>query len=79
MLDQSSMPSYDFTCQDCDTTYEVRLSMSAYSDGEGRKCQACGSKRVERAFTAVNVITGSGSRGESSPSLGAGCGSGGFT
>ncbi len=73
------MPSYDFICQDCDTTYEVRLSMSAYSDGEGRQCQACGSKKVERAFTAVNVITGSGSSGGSSASLRAGCGSGGFT
>ena len=73
------MPSYDFTCQECDTTYEVRLSMSAYSDGEGRTCQACGSSKVERAFTAVNVITGSGSRGGFTTSPPAGCGSGGFT
>jgi putative FmdB family regulatory protein len=73
------MPSYDFTCQECGTTYEVRLSMSAYSDGEGRTCQSCGSSKVERAFTAVNVITGSGSRGGASSSLPTGCGSGGFT
>ena len=30
------MPSYDFKCQDCGTTYEVRLSMSADIPGVGR-------------------------------------------
>ena len=73
------MPSYDFTCQNCGTTYEVRLSMSAYSEGGGRECQACGSENVERAYTAVNVITGSSSGSGSSASLRSGCGPGGFT
>lgn len=73
------MPSYDFVCQDCQRPYEVRLSMSAYSDGEGRTCPECGSGNVERAFTAVNVIgSRSGSSGGFSSS-GGNCGPSGFT
>ncbi|MDT8340636.1 MAG: FmdB family zinc ribbon protein [Longimicrobiales bacterium] len=71
------MPRYDFTCQDCGATYEVRLSMSAYATGEGRECTSCGSARTERAFTAVNVIAGSGGGGGRTAGAGAfggGCG-----
>jgi putative FmdB family regulatory protein len=57
------MPCYEFVCQDCGAPYEARLSMSAYTAGEGRQCPACGSSNVERAFTAVSVITGGRSGG----------------
>lgn len=78
------MPSYDFTCQECGAAFEVRLSMSAYAAGEGRVCTGCGSTKVERAFTAVNVIAGGGSAGGGSWLGGAGsrsggCGTSGFT
>ena len=73
------MPSYEFVCRDCEGPYEVRISMSAYSDGEGRQCPECGSDNVERAFTAVNIIAGSRSGGASFSSAGGGCGPGGFT
>jgi putative FmdB family regulatory protein len=77
------MPSYDFVCQDCGNPYEVRISMSAYSAGEGRQCPTCGSAKVERAFTGVNVIAGSRSGGggsrDMSGTFGGGCGPGGFT
>ena len=72
------MPSYDFTCQDCGASFEVRLSMSAYSAGEGRTCPECGSHQVDRAFTTVNVIAGSRS-GSGGYASGGSCGSGGFT
>lgn len=72
------MPSYDFVCQECGRTFEVRLSMSAYSSGEGRQCTQCGSTRVERAFTAVNVIAG-GSSSSSGGWSGGSCGTSGFT
>jgi putative FmdB family regulatory protein len=71
------MPSYDFICQDCSASFEVRLSMSAYANGEGRACPTCGSTKVERAFTSVNVIAGSHSGG--SARSGGGCGHSGFT
>jgi putative FmdB family regulatory protein len=73
------MPSYDFVCQDCEKPYEVRISMSAYSAGEGRTCPACASDNVERAFTAVNVIAGSRSGAGQSYARPSGCGPGGFT
>ncbi len=71
------MPSYEFTCRECAAPYEVRLSMSAYSAGEGIQCPTCGSANVERRFTAVSVLTGSRSGSGSGRS---GCGgSSGFT
>jgi putative FmdB family regulatory protein len=74
------MPSYDFVCQDCGASFEVHLSISAYSAGEGRVCPKCSSERVDREFTAVNVIAGGHSGGGySSSSSSGGCGSGGFT
>ena len=74
------MPSYDFNCQDCGSTYEIRVSMAAYSAGEGRTCPDCSSNNVERAFTAVNVIAGSRSGGGLGRSLSGGdCGPSGFT
>ena len=57
------MPSYEFTCRACDALYEVRLSMSAYSAGEGKQCPACGSQNVERRITGCGVMTGSRSGG----------------
>jgi putative FmdB family regulatory protein len=69
------MPTYDFTCTDCGETFERRLSMSAYGEGEGRECPCCGSQRVERAWNAVNVITDSSRGGSTGPT----CGPGGFT
>ena len=72
------MPSYDFVCQECGASFEVRLSMSAYADGEGRVCTKCGSTKVERAYTTVNVIAG-GSSGSGGGWSGGSCGSSGFT
>lgn len=69
------MPAYDFRCTECGHDFELRLSMSAYAEGEGRVCPECSSSQVERAWTAVNVIA-SGSR-SSSPAPG--CGSSGFS
>ena len=72
------MPAYDFNCKDCGAAYEARLSMSAYSTGEGRTCPSCGSLKTERMFTAVSVITGGRSEG-CSDSQRANCGNAGFT
>ena len=75
------MPRYDFTCRECGSTYEARLSMSAYSAGEGRECPSCGSAETERSFTAVNVIAGGGGGGYrgGGSSSGGNCGFSGFT
>lgn len=69
------MPAYDFTCTACGHTFERRLSMSAYAEGEGRECPECHSTEVERAWTGCNVIAGSSKSAPSAPA----CGPSGFT
>jgi putative FmdB family regulatory protein len=71
------MPTYDYTCQDCKAPFEVRMSITAYSEGAKTKCDKCGSENVVRAFTAVNVLTSG--RGSSGASSGPVCGPGKFT
>lgn len=70
------MPSYEFTCHDCGAPYEVRLSMSAYAAGDGKRCPACGSQNVERRITGCGVMTGSRSGSGNSTSSCGGGGSG---
>ncbi len=70
------MPAYDYVCQDCGETFEIRMSISAYSEGIAPPCTSCGSARVARSFGTVNVLTGGRSTGGSYTSS---CGPGGFT
>jgi putative FmdB family regulatory protein len=51
------MPRYDYVCNECDTPFEVRASMAAYSEGLTPSCPNCGSQDTDRTFTAVNVLT----------------------
>ncbi len=55
------------------------MSMSAYSSGEGKACPDCGSRTVERSFSAVNVIAGGTSSAAYSAPPRSTCGTGGFT
>jgi putative FmdB family regulatory protein len=71
------VPAYDYTCEDCGTQFEVRMSIAAYSAGEKPVCEACGSPHVERAFTTVNVLTAGRTSGGSGRS--ASCGPSAFT
>jgi putative FmdB family regulatory protein len=68
------VPAYDYACDACGARFEVRMSIAAYSTGEKPVCEACGSARVSRTFTAVNVLTS----GRGSASNGS-CGPTGFT
>ena len=69
------MPAYDYVCRDCGARFEVRMSMSAYSESAKAPCERCGSSNVVRAFTTVNVLTAVRSGG----SKGGSCGTGGFS
>lgn len=55
------MPAYDFRCCECGATFEVRMSISAYSSGQRPECPECGARDVERLLAAVNVLCGGGS------------------
>lgn len=76
-IDRERVPTYDYTCQNCGTRFEVRMSIAAYSSEARPPCTACGSERVMRTFTSVNVLTSG--RGSCAESGGAPCGRGGFT
>lgn len=69
------MPTYEYVCEDCGKPFDVRASMSAYSEGLSPSCPACGSKNAVRRFSSVSVATGSKGGGGSSGA----CGSKGFT
>ncbi len=69
------MPRYDYKCRDCGEAFEIRMSMSEYSEGRSPSCIACGSQAAVRSFGPVNVIFGSGSEGGSA----AACGPSGFS
>lgn len=71
------MPAYDYVCEDCGAQFEVRMSMAAYSAGNKPPCDQCGSEKVARAFTTVNVLTSG--HGGSSGGGSCGGGGGGFT
>ena len=53
------VPTYDYVCQDCGETFEIRASISEYSKGVKPRCTRCGSERAVRAFGSVTVLTAS--------------------
>jgi putative FmdB family regulatory protein len=75
------VPIFEFTCQKCRHQFEELLSLAELGRGEVY-CPACGSKRLERGFSAF--ATGQASSGPSAGpgggcGSGGGCGPGGFT
>jgi putative FmdB family regulatory protein len=65
------VPRYDYTCEDCGMTFEIRASMSEYAS-LAPSCSACDSKRVARSYAGLNVMAsvsgGSGGEQCSQPS-----------
>lgn len=52
------MPAYDFICQDCEHTFELVMSMSAYCLPSC--CPKCNKQSVARVYTepTTNIIRG---------------------
>jgi len=69
------VPTYEYNCDECKKPFEVRASISEYSEGLNTQCPHCGSKKVSRGFSAVNVLTAL----KESLSRSAGCGPTGFS
>ncbi len=55
------------------------MSMSEYSSDATPECPSCGSANSARSFSSVGVLTGSRGGSGNLPTLGGGCGHGGFT
>jgi putative FmdB family regulatory protein len=53
------MPTYEFICQKCAKTFEQIWSLAEYDKRtkEKQKCPKCGSARVVRALSLVQVKT----------------------
>jgi putative FmdB family regulatory protein len=49
------MPVYEFTCRDCDKTFEVARPISESSSKA--TCPSCGSSNTERIWSAVFAKT----------------------
>ena len=56
------MPTYDYACEECGHPFEVYVSITEYSRGYKAHCPGCGSERVTREFTSVQVLTSKGGR-----------------
>jgi len=52
-----NMPVYEYVCRDCREGFEVRASVSEYQKGLAVRCPKCGSGRVGRSWTTVNLLT----------------------
>jgi putative FmdB family regulatory protein len=62
------MPTYDYRCEKCLTTFDVQASVSEYELGLNVKCPACASKRVCRTISTVSILGSS--RDNTRPSSG---------
>ena len=51
------MPNYDFECQDCHKTFEVRATIKEMEEGK-ISCVNCKSKNIKRIFNGFGVCTG---------------------
>jgi putative FmdB family regulatory protein len=53
------MPTYEFRCEKCDKIFEQIWSLAEYDKRikEKNKCPACGSTKVARAISVVQVKT----------------------
>ena len=49
------MPYYDYKCDDCQNTAEVKLSLAQKEVGNPVECPNCGSKNTHQLFAAVAV------------------------
>jgi len=56
----SEMPIYEFLCRNCEKPFERIWSLDEYDrilKGKGVKCPKCGSEKVARQISAVQVRT----------------------
>ena len=52
------MPAYDYCCEECFDTFEMRASMAKYESylkDHKPRCPKCGSSRTVRAITPVHI------------------------
>ena len=61
------MPNYDFECQDCRKTFEVRATIKEMEEGK-ISCIKCNSKNIKRIFNGFGFCKGGSSSSTTSSS-----------
>ena len=53
------MPTYEFHCEKCNKTFDLTWSLAEYDKRikQKQKCPKCGSTRVVRALSLIQVKT----------------------
>ena len=63
------MPIYEYVCNDCGATTELRMSVAEKTKSSKVECQKCGSQSVRQVFGGVGMLVG----GKFYPDDGGGC------
>lgn len=63
---------YDYQCQDCNQTFEVRATLAEKEAGLQPQCQSCGSKRTRQLMRGFAI--GSGSQSANPAAMPSSCG-----
>ncbi|NLJ73384.1 MAG: zinc ribbon domain-containing protein [Firmicutes bacterium] len=50
------MPLYDYRCRECDSVFEVKLTLEEKGQGVTPSCPQCKSTKVVQAFSPVGYI-----------------------
>ena len=50
------MPHYEYFCEDCQTTFDVTLTLREH-DNEPMRCPQCGSEKVQQAVSTFTAVT----------------------
>lgn len=53
------MPTYEYQCRDCETTFEVRRAITEHSGSERPACPECGSRKTRRLLSSFFPNTSS--------------------
>ncbi|MCG2762320.1 MAG: zinc ribbon domain-containing protein [Candidatus Atribacteria bacterium] len=61
------MPNYDFKCQDCQETFEVRATIKEMEESK-IYCEKCKSKNIKRIFNGFGFCSGKSSSSMNSSS-----------
>ena len=51
------MPTYEYRCSGCGKRFEVTVTLAEYLKSPKSTCPRCGTAKVVRVFTAINVKT----------------------
>ena len=52
------MPIYDYECQECSHTTQVKATMQEKEKGLSVECDGCGSASVQQVFRAMAFVGG---------------------